>query len=143
MLFSFGFLVLSVQPLITGKLNSLERGMLEPTTIFHSAVSFSTNTDLQHYSGDQHFSNFSQIFFGIANFFLSASVGFCARRAIIWAFRSDSHVGNFFLDMWRVVVYLFLPIAFVYSLDLLAAGQPDDVRLRSAGCHIGTGCFGQ
>ena len=30
---------------------------------FNTVVSFMTNTDLQHYSGDQHFSNFSQIFF--------------------------------------------------------------------------------
>ena len=62
-----------------------DKGMLAPTTIFHSVVSFMTNTDLQHYSGDQHFSNFSQIFFGIANFFLSASIGFCALTAIIRA----------------------------------------------------------
>jgi len=37
-----------------------------------------TNTNLQHYSGDVHFSNFSQIFFVIANMFISAAVGFCA-----------------------------------------------------------------
>ncbi len=41
-----------------------------------------TNTDLQHYSGDQHFSNFTQIFFGLTNFFLSASIGFCGLTAI-------------------------------------------------------------
>ncbi len=66
-----------------------------------------TNTDLQHYSGAIRFSrNFSQIFFGLTNFFLSASIGFCGLTAIIRAFRSDSHVGNFFVDMWRVVVYM-------------------------------------
>ena len=64
---------------------SSARGMLAPSTIFHTVVSFMTNTNLQHYSGDQHFSNFSQIFFGIANFFLSASIGFCALTAIIRA----------------------------------------------------------
>ena len=65
--------------------------LLAPTTIFHSVVSFMTNTDLQHYSGDVHFSNFSQIFFCIANFFLSASIGFCGLTAIIRAFRSDAN----------------------------------------------------
>ena len=35
--------------------------LLEPTTIFHTVISFMTNTNLQHYSGDQSFSNFSQI----------------------------------------------------------------------------------
>jgi potassium-transporting ATPase potassium-binding subunit len=121
-LFVFGFAVLVLQPWMP--LNSLGRGMLEPTTIFHSVVSFMTNTDLQHYSGDQHFSNFSQIFFAISNFFLSASIGFCALTMIIRALRSDKHVGNFFVDMWRVVMYMFLPCAFILSLVFLQQGSP-------------------
>ena len=127
-LFLFGFAVLSLQPIMP--LNTLNRGMLAPTTIFHSVISFMTNTDLQHYSGDQHFSNFSQIFFCIANFFLSASIGFCGLTAIIRAFRSDPHVGNFFVDMWRVVMYMFLPSAFVLGLVFLQQGSP--MTLESA-----------
>src|SRR5580693_7576553 len=116
-LFVFGFIVLSLQPIFP--LNDLGRGMLAPSTIFHSVISFMTNTDLQHYSGDQHFSNFSQIFFCLPMFFLSASIGFCGLSAIIRAFRSDSFVGNFFVDMWRVVIYMFLPISFVVGLVFL------------------------
>ena len=127
-LFLFGFAILSLQPIMP--LNTLNRGMLAPTTIFHSVISFMTNTDLQHYSGDQHFSNFSQIFFCIANFFLSASIGFCGLTAIIRAFRSDPHVGNFFVDMWRVVMYMFLPCAFVLGLVFLQQGSP--MTLESA-----------
>src|SRR5208282_698199 len=52
-LFIYGFVVLAVQP--WAPLNPRHLGMLSPTTIFHSVVSFMTNTDLQHYSGDQHF----------------------------------------------------------------------------------------
>src|ERR1700730_13108151 len=121
-LFVFEFVVLFLQPWMP--LNGLGRGMLAPTTIFHSVFSFMTTTDLQHYSGDQHFSNFSQIFFCITNFFLSASIGFCGLTAIIRAFRSDPHVGNFFVDMWRVVMYIFLPCAFVLSLVFLQQGSP-------------------
>jgi K+-transporting ATPase ATPase A chain len=121
-LFVFGFVVLSLQPWMP--LNGLGRGMLAPSTIFHSVVSFMTNTDLQHYSGDQHFSNFSQIFFCISNFFLSASIGFCGLTAIIRAFRSENTVGNFFVDMWRVVVYMFLPVGFVLGLLMLQQGMP-------------------
>jgi K+-transporting ATPase ATPase A chain len=51
-LFVFGFVVLFLQPWMP--LNSLGRGMLAPTTIFHSVVSFMTNTDLHHYSGAGH-----------------------------------------------------------------------------------------
>jgi K+-transporting ATPase ATPase A chain len=125
-LFVYGFIVLAVQPL--APLNPLGRGMLAPTTIFHSVVSFITNTNLQHYSGDQHFSIFSQLFFCIPNFFLSASVGFCALTAIIRAFRGEETVGNYFVDMWRVSIYLFLPIAFAFSLFFAQQGTPMTFR---------------
>ncbi len=121
-LFVFSFLVLSLQPLLP--LNPQGKGMLAPTTIFHSVVSFITNTDLQHYSGDVHFSNFSQIFFCITNFFLSASIGFCGLTAIVRAFRGESRVGNFFVDMWRVVVYMFIPVAFIFGLFMIQQGMP-------------------
>jgi len=121
-MFVFGFIVLALQPWMP--LNGLGRGMLEPTTIFHSVVSFMTNTDLQHYSGDQSFSNFSQLFFCMPMFFLSASIGFCGLTAIIRAFRSDKTVGNFFVDMWRVMMYMFLPVGFVLSLLMLQQGMP-------------------
>lgn len=121
-LFVFGFAVLALQPWMP--LNPQHKGMLSPTTIFHSVISFMTNTDLQHYSGDVHFSNFSQIFFCLTNFFLSASIGFCSLAAIIRAFRGDSKLGNFFVDMWRVVMYMFLPLAFILSLFFLQQGSP-------------------
>src|SRR5471032_1360231 len=132
-LFVFGFVVLCLQPLMP--LNPLGRGMLAPSTIFNTVISFMTNTDLQHYSGDQHFSNFSQIFFGLTNFFLSASIGFCGLTVIIRAFRSDSHVGNFFVDMWRVVAYMFLPIAFIVGLVFLQQGCPMTYR---SSYHVST-----
>jgi potassium-transporting ATPase potassium-binding subunit len=121
-LFIYGYVVLSLQPLMPWNPRGL--GMLAPTTIFHTVISFITNTNMQHYSGDVAFSNFSQIFFCIANFFLSAAVGLCALAAIIRALRGDSHLGNFFLDMWRVVVYMFLPAAFVISIVFLTQGMP-------------------
>src|SRR5271167_1066809 len=86
-LFVFGFIVLALQPYLP--LNSRHLGMLGPTTIFNTVISFMTNTNLQHYSGDQHFSNFSQIFFILPNMFLSASVGLCALTAIIRALRGE------------------------------------------------------
>src|SRR6202521_3421825 len=121
-LFVYGYIVLSLQPVMP--LNPRGLGMLAPTTIFHTVLSFITNTNMQHYSGDVAFSNFSQIFFCIANFFMSAAVGLCALAAIIRALRGDEHLGNFFVDMWRVIVYMFLPAAFVISLVFLAQGMP-------------------
>jgi len=121
-LFIFGFGVLALQPLLP--LNPDGKGMLAPTTIFHTTVSFMTNTDLQHISGDVHLSNFSQTFFILTMMFLSASVGFCSLTAIIRAVRSDSHVGNFFVDMWRVVIYMFLPVSLFMGVLYLQDGIP-------------------
>jgi potassium-transporting ATPase potassium-binding subunit len=122
MLFIFGFIVLCLQPI--APLNSLGRGILAPSTIFNTVISFMTNTNLQHYSGDQHLSNFSQIFFILPNMFLSASVGFCALTAIIRAFRGEATLGNYFVDMWRVVVYIYLPVALIIGVIFMHEGMP-------------------
>lgn len=122
LLFVFGFLVLSLQPWMP--LNPRHLGILAPTTIFNSVISFMTNTNLQHYAGDVNFSNFSQIFFCIFMQFISAAVGLSALTAIIRALRSDKSVGNYFLDMWRVVVYMFVPVAFLFGLIFLHQGSP-------------------
>ena len=105
--------------------------MLAPTTIFHSVISFMTNTDLQHYAGDQHLSIFSQLFFVIPNLFLSAAVGLCALTAIIRALRGEETVGNFFVDMWRVLVYTFVPIALIAGVLFLHQGMPMTYGRRS------------
>jgi len=121
-MFIFGYLVLAIQPWMP--LNTDGKGMLFPTAIFNSVISFMTNTNLQHYSGDQHLSNFSQIFFCIWNMFVSAAVGFCALVAIIRAFRGAAKLGNYFVDMWRVLVYAFLPVALIFAFIFLVQGSP-------------------
>jgi potassium-transporting ATPase potassium-binding subunit len=121
-LFTYGYVVLCLQPV--APLNPLGRGILAPSTIFNTVISFMTNTNLQHYSGDQHLSNFSQIFFILPNMFLSASIGFCALAAIIRAFRGEVTVGNFFVDMWRVVVYIYIPAALIIGTIFMHEGMP-------------------
>ncbi len=121
-LFVFGFVVLCLQPI--APLNPRGLGWLEPTTIFNTVISFMTNTNLQHYSGDQSFSNFSQTFFILPNMFLSASVGFCALSAIIRAFRGEATVGNFFVDMWRVAIYIYVPVSLVFGVIFMQQGMP-------------------
>jgi K+-transporting ATPase ATPase A chain len=123
-MFLFGYLVLSIQPLVGWGLNPDGKGMLAPTTMFNAVMSFLTNTNLQHYSGEQHLSYFSQIFFVIWNMFISASVGFCGLVAIIRALRSDPHMGNYYLDMWRVAIYTFVPASLIMGVVLMADGVP-------------------
>ncbi len=127
-MFVFGYLVLALQPV--APLNRADsafpdgKGMLCPTTIFNTAVSFLTNTNLQHYSGEQHLSYFSQLVFVLWNMFTSAAVGFCALAAITRGLRGDPHMGNYYLDMWRVIVYVFVPASVVAGVFLTASGVP-------------------
>jgi K+-transporting ATPase ATPase A chain len=121
-LFVFSYLVLALQPWLP--LNPEGKTLLAPSAILNAASAFITNADLQHYSGEKHFSNFSQLVFGLSNFFLSAATGLCALVAIIRALRSDLSLGNYFLDMWRVVAYLFLPLATIIGVIFIAQGCP-------------------
>jgi K+-transporting ATPase ATPase A chain len=122
LMFVFGFIVLSLQPAMP--LNPDQKGMLAPTTIFNTVSSFLTNTNLQHYSGEVHLSYWSQVLFVVWNMFVSAAVGFCALAAITRGLRGDEHMGNYYLDMWRVVAYVFIPASLLGGVLLLAAGIP-------------------
>ncbi len=121
-MFIYSYIVLAVQPI--APLNPRGLGILAPTAIFNSVASFITNTNIQHYSGDQHLSNWSQIFFVIFNQFVSAAVGLCALTAIIRCFRAEKHVGNFFVDMWRVIIYMFIPVCLVLGILFMQQGMP-------------------
>ena len=92
-MFVFGFVVLALQPYLP--LNPDGKEMLAPTTIFNTARSFLTNTNLQHYSGEQHLSLLQPArSFIVWNMFVSAAVGFCALAAVIRGLRGDTHMGN-------------------------------------------------
>jgi K+-transporting ATPase ATPase A chain len=122
LLFIFGYVVLALQPVLP--FAPAGKGMLAPTTIFNTAISFFTNTNLQHYAGEQHFSYSTQLLFVVANMFLSASVGFCALVAVIRGLRGDAHMGNYYVDLWRAVAYVFFPASLLMGIVLMSRGVP-------------------
>jgi K+-transporting ATPase ATPase A chain len=137
-IFVIGFAVLALQdvlPLNQLKVNpdgtpklgadgSPVNTALSPTTIFNTVCSFLSNTNLQHYSGEVHLSYFSQLFFICWKQFITPAIGLCCLVAIVRGLRGDANMGNFFLDMWRSVVYVLLPLAFVVAVLLIATGVP-------------------
>ncbi len=139
-MFIFGFAVLSLQPQFP--LNPDGKTMIAPSTIFNTVCSFLTNTNLQHISGEQHLSYFSQLFFIGWNMFVSASVGLCALAAIIRALRGDKHMGNYYVDMLRVVVYLFVPAALLMGVLLMAAGVPMTLHGSATATTLEKGSMG-
>jgi K+-transporting ATPase ATPase A chain len=119
-----GFGVLASQPYHPHFLNPDDKGMLSPTTIFNTCASFLSNTNLQHYSGEVHLSYGSQLFGIMWNQFVSPAIGLALLLAIIRALRGDKLLGNFYLDVWRSVIYLFIPLSLIVGVMLIAGGMP-------------------
>ena len=106
-------------------LNPMHFPDIHPDLAFMQAVSFTTNTDLQHYNGQAAFSYLSQI--GVLQWlqFTSPITGICVGIAFIRGLIPTSKdMGNFYVDFTRSITRIFLPLAFVASIVLLALGVP-------------------
>ncbi|RYD59655.1 MAG: potassium-transporting ATPase subunit KdpA [Sphingomonadales bacterium] len=92
----------------------------------NTAISFTTNTNWQWYSGEVALSNFSQMFGLVIHNFLSAATGIAIAFALFRGFarRQAGGIGNFWADLTRVTLYLLLPICIVYAVFLIASGVP-------------------
>jgi K+-transporting ATPase ATPase A chain len=99
---------------------------LDPALAFNTAISFVTNTNWQAYGGETTLSHLSQMAgLGVQNF-VSAATGVAIAVAVIRGFtRAETPgVGNFWVDLVRAVLWLFLPTAIVMGLALVALGVP-------------------
>ena len=92
--------------------------------VFNTVCSFVTNTNLQHYSGEQHLSYFSQLGGIVWLQFVTPAAGLCVMLAAVRGLRGDKHLGDFYLDLMRSLVYVFLPLALVVALLFAATGMP-------------------
>ena len=109
-------------------LNPAGLGKVDPLLAFNTAVSFSTNTNWQNYTGETTMSYFTQMAGLAFHNFTSAAVGVVLAVALIRALtrRSARHLGNFWVDVTRCVLYILLPICFVYALFLVWQGVPQN-----------------
>lgn len=120
----FTYAVLRLQAFLP--LNPLGRAGLSPDLAFNTAVSFTTNTNWQSYSGEAAMSNLSQMLGLTIHNFLSAATGIALAFALFRGFarREASGVGNFWADMTRVTLYLLLPACVLLGLFYIASGVP-------------------
>lgn len=97
---------------------------VDPGLAFNTAVSFVTNTNWQAYSGEATMGHLVQMAGLAVQNFVSAAVGLCVAVALIRGFvRSRTDVlGNFWVDLVRVVVRVLLPLAAIAALVLIALG---------------------
>jgi potassium-transporting ATPase potassium-binding subunit len=96
----------------------------DTAVIFNTVCSFVTNTNLQHYSGEQHLSYFSQLGGIVWLQFVTPACGLAAMLAVIRGLRGDRHLGDFYLDTVRGLVFVLVPLSTVVAVSLVAAGVP-------------------
>ncbi|MEU8831601.1 potassium-transporting ATPase subunit KdpA [Streptomyces sp900116325] len=91
---------------------------------FNTAASFVTNTNWQSYSGESTMGHLVQMAGLAVQNFVSAAVGIAVVAALIRGFsrKMTDRVGNFWVDLTRVVLRILLPLAFVFAIVLVAAG---------------------
>jgi len=90
----------------------------------HTTISFITNTNQQHYSGETTLSYSSQMF-GIAFLmFTSAATGLAVGIAFIRGLTGRS-LGNFYVDLTLAITRILLPISIIGAIALMAAGVPE------------------
>jgi potassium-transporting ATPase potassium-binding subunit len=97
-----------------------------PDLAFNTSDSFITNTNWQNYSGETTMSHLTQMLGLTVHNFVSAATGLAMAFALVRGFARSSAttVGNFWVDLTRVTLYILLPIAVVGALVLVALGIP-------------------
>ncbi|MBW7452794.1 potassium-transporting ATPase subunit KdpA, partial [Paenibacillus sepulcri] len=95
-------------------------GDMEPTLIMNTIISFMTNTNLQHYSGESGLSYFTQMAVIMMMMFTSAATGFSVAVAFVRGITSKGKtVGNFFEDFVKAHTRVFFPLAIIVTLVLV------------------------
>ena len=123
---AIGYIILRIQSLPLLNPNGIE-GM-EATLAFNTIISFMTNTNLQHYSGESGLSYLSQMLVIIFMMFVSAASGYAACVAFIrgLAGKTKDNVGNFFSDLVRITTRVLLPFSLIGGLLLVWQGVPQN-----------------
>ncbi len=121
-----GYIILRIQSI--GFLNPNGIGNMEESLSFNTIISFMTNTNLQHYSGESGLSYLSQMLVITFMMFVSAASGYAACIAFIrgLAGKSKDNVGNFFVDLVRITTRVLLPFSLVGGMLLVWQGVPQN-----------------
>jgi K+-transporting ATPase ATPase A chain len=119
---AFVFLILFFQEILP--LNPT--GLTAPSwdLALHTAISFVTNTNQQHYSGETTYSYASQMFALGFMMFISAATGIAVAIAFIRGL-TGRPLGNFYVDLIKSITRILLPISIIGGIALLILGVPE------------------
>lgn len=99
---------------------------MEATTAFNTAISFMTNTDLQHYSGETGATYFTQLLVFCFLQFVSAASGIAAMALLFKGIiqKQASDLGNFYQLFLKSCTRILLPLSIIVAVLLVAKGMP-------------------
>jgi K+-transporting ATPase ATPase A chain len=110
-------------------LNPQKLPNVSPDSAFDTAVSFVTNTNWQAYAGESTMSYLTQMSALAVQNFLSAATGIAVAFALIRGFARGSArgIGNFWVDLTRTTLFLFLPLALLLAVFFMGQGVIQNV----------------
>jgi potassium-transporting ATPase potassium-binding subunit len=119
------YFILRFQDHLPLPLNPQNLAGLSPHLAFNTAVSFTTNTNWQSYTGEATMSYFSQMVGLALHNFTSAATGIAIAAALVRgiARHTAKTIGNFWVDVVRVTYYVLVPVCLVFALFLVSQGM--------------------
>ncbi|MCK9859633.1 potassium-transporting ATPase subunit KdpA [Paenibacillus sp. ATY16] len=122
-LVAVSFVLLRVQNGLPLNPNAI--GNMEPTLVMNTVISFMTNTNLQHYSGETGLTYFSQMAVIMMMMFTSAATGLSVAVAFVRGITTKGNtLGNFFEDFVKAHIRIFFPLAILVTLVLVGLHVP-------------------
>ncbi len=105
-------------------LNPQAMANVSPDSSFNTAISFATNTNWQGYAGESTMSYLTQMLGLTVQNFFSAATGMVVAIALIRGFarHATQTLGNAWVDLTRITLYVLLPMAFVFAIFLVSQG---------------------
>ena len=133
------YAILRLQALLP--LNPDAQATVAPDLALNTAVSFTTNTSWQAYGGETTLSYLSQMAGITVQSFLSCAVGVAVAIALIRGFarRSMPTIGNFWVDLTRITLYILLPVAIPVALFLAWQGVPQTLEAHATAATLDGG----
>lgn len=119
LIFTFIYLVLGTQQWLP--LNPDGKGALEGSLIFNTTASFTSNTNLQHYSGEQALSYIGQFALMFLQY-LTPATGLACLAALARGLSGKVLMGNFYADVMRATFLVLLPLCLVTAGMLVLGG---------------------
>ncbi len=121
-MFTVTYAILALQQHLP--LNPDGMGPISGDLVFNTAASFTTNTNLQDYSGESTMSYFSQLCGLMWLQFVSAATGIAALAALARGLAGRETMGNFFVDLQRAAFLVLLPVALIVAALMVIGGMP-------------------